>query len=306
MTRAVTESQGAEADHENKSIKQQRCNPMVAHQYFESPSQSAAPAAPPTTPPPKRGFRRGFLVAVAALTVASGAGGGAAAAALIEHGTANASAGTAMPTTTTSTSSTPSSTAAAIYQQDSPGVVTITVNLPNGQAIGSGIVLDAQGNILTNAHVISGARSIQVAFSDGTTATGTLIGSNTAADLAVIRVSVAASKLHPLALGSSATVKVGDSVYAIGSPFGLSGSLTEGIVSNLNQSGPTSGSSLIQTDAAINPGNSGGPLVNTQGQVIGINNSIESPVDGNVGVGFAIPIDQVKQILPSIDGGATL
>src|SRR4030081_3472575 len=158
---------------------------MVAHQYFENPLPGTAPAAPPTTPPPKRTLRRGFLVALAALTVASGAGGGAAAAALIDHGTAIASAGTALPTTSTSTSSTPSSTAATIYQQDSPGVVTITVNLPNGQAIGSGIVLDAQGNILTNAHVISGARSIQVAFSDGTIATGTLIGSNSAGDLAV-------------------------------------------------------------------------------------------------------------------------
>jgi putative serine protease PepD len=276
---------------------------MIAHQYFENPSQSPAP---PTTPPPKRSFRRGFLVAVAALTVASGAGGGAAAAALIDHGTVTASAGTALPTTSTSTGSTASATAVSIYQQDSPGVVTITVNLSNGQAIGSGIVLDTQGDILTNAHVIAGAQQIQVAFSDGTTATGTLVGSNTNADLAVIRVSVAASKLHPLALGSSASVKVGDSVYAIGSPFGLSGSLTEGIVSNLNQSGAAPGSSLIQTDAAINPGNSGGPLVNALGQVIGINNSIESPVDGNVGVGFAIPIDQVKQILPSIDGGVNL
>ena len=278
---------------------------MVAHQYFENPLPGAAPAAPPTTPPPKRTFRRGFLVALAALTVASGAGGGAAAAALIDHGTVTASAGTALPTTSTSTSSTASATAASIYKQDSPGVVTITVNLPNGQAIGSGIVLDTKGDILTNAHVLSGGKNIQVAFSDGTTATGTLVGSNTGADLAVIRVSVAASTLHPLTLGSSASVKVGDSVYAIGSPFGLSGSLTEGIVSNLNQSTPT-GSSLIQTDAAINPGNSGGPLVNALGQVIGVNNSIESPVDGNVGVGFAIPIDQVKQILPSIDGGVQL
>ncbi|HVS06321.1 MAG TPA: trypsin-like peptidase domain-containing protein [Candidatus Dormibacteraeota bacterium] len=278
---------------------------MVAHQYFESPSQSAAPAAPPTTPPPKRSFRRGFLVALAAVTVASGAGAGAAAAALIGHGAATASASTALPTNLTSTGSA-STTATAVYALDSPGVVTITVNLGNGQAIGSGIVLDTKGDILTNAHVLSGAQQIQVAFSDGTTATGTLVGSNTSADLAVIRVSVAASTLHPLTLGSSASVKVGDTVFAIGSPFGLSGSLTEGIVSNLSQSGSAAGSSLIQTDAAINPGNSGGPLVNAQGQVIGINNSIESPVDGNVGVGFAIPIDQVKLILPSIDGGVSL
>src|ERR1700704_5824305 len=210
---------------------------MVAHQYFENPLPGAASAAPPTTPPPKRTFRRGFLVALAALTVASGAGGGAAAAALIDHGPVPPPAGTALPTTSTSTSSTASATAASIYKQDAPGVVTITVNLPNGQAIGSGIVLDTKGDILTNAHVLSGGKKIQVAFSDGTTATGTLVGSNTGADLAVIRVSVAASTLHPLTLGSSASVKVGDSVYAIGSPFGLSGSLTEGIVSNLAQTG---------------------------------------------------------------------
>ena len=283
---------------------------MVAHQYFEMPNEPP-PFLPPqagegnkSSNPPKRSFRRGFLIAVAALTIASGAGSGAIAAALIDHGGATASASTALPTTLTSTGSA-SSTASAIYALDSPGVVTITVNLGNGQAIGSGIVLDTNGNILTNAHVLSGAGNIQVTFSDGTTVRATLVGSDTGADLAVIRVSVAASMLHPLALGSSASVKVGDSVYAIGSPFGLSGSLTEGIVSNLNQSG-AAGSNLIQTDAAINPGNSGGPLVNAQGQVIGINNSIESPVDGNVGVGFAIPIDQVKALLPAIEGGPTV
>ena len=281
---------------------------MVAHQYFETPP----PYPPPegdgnrSSAPHKKRFRRGLLVAVAALTVASGAGSGALAAALIDHGTVTASAGTALPTTQTATGSTAAATAASIYQQDLPGVVTITVRLANGQAIGSGIVLDSKGDILTNAHVISGARTIQVAFSDGTTATATLVGSNTGADLAVIRVSVAASTLHPLTLGSSASVQIGDTVYAIGSPFGLSGSFTEGIVSNLGQVSAASGANLIQTDAAINPGNSGGPLVNTQGQVIGINNSIESPVDGSVGVGFAIPIDQVKQLLPSLDGGSAV
>ena len=281
---------------------------MVAHQYFETPPPYPPPEAEGnrSSGPQKKRFRRGFLVAVAALTVASGAGSGALAAALIDHGTVTASAGTALPTTQTATGSTAAATAASIYQQDLPGVVTITVRLANGQAIGSGIVLDSKGDILTNAHVISGARTIQVAFSDGTTATATLVGSNTGADLAVIRVSVAASTLHPLTLGSSASVQIGDSVYAIGSPFGLSGSFTEGIVSNLGQVSAASGANLIQTDAAINPGNSGGPLVNTQGQVIGINNSIESPVDGSVGVGFAIPIDQVKQLLPSLDGGSAV
>ncbi len=278
---------------------------MVAHQYFDNRVEPAAPAAPPASPPPKR-FRRGLLIAVAALTVASGAGSGALAAALIDHGTTTASAGSALTTTATSTSSTASPTAATVYAQDSPGVVMITVNVGNGQAIGSGIVLDSKGDILTNAHVIAAARSIQVAFSDGTTVPATLVGSNTGADLAVIRISVAASTLHPLTLGNSASVKVGDNVYAIGSPFGLSGSLSEGIVSNLGQAGAGNLTGLIQTDAAINPGNSGGPLVNAQGQVIGVNNSIESPVDGNVGVGFAIPIDQVKQMLTSLEGGSNV
>jgi putative serine protease PepD len=284
---------------------------MVAHQYFDNQFQPAA-AAPPASPPPKR-FRRGLLVAVVALAVAGGAGSGAAAAALIDHGTQTTVAGTVVGTSSTSTTSTStasSATAVAVYKQDSPGVVTITSALSAGQATGSGIVLDTKGDILTNAHVISGAQQMQVTFSTGQTVNATLVGSNSSADLAVIRVSVAASVLHPLTLGNSATVQVGDSVYAIGSPFGLSGSLTEGIVSNLSQTAAASASGnatdLIQTDAAINPGNSGGPLVNAQGQVIGINNAIESPVDGNVGVGFAIPINQVKQVLSSLEGGSNV
>src|SRR5438876_3251678 len=287
---------------------------MVAYQYFESApppyplpegegniNLSPASSGNPIGPPPKR-FRRGVLIALAALTVASGAGAGAASAALIGQGTASASTGTALPTTQTSTSSTSSS----IYKQDLPGVVTLTVNLSRGQAIGSGIVLDTKGDILTNAHVIAGGQNIQVAFSDGTTFAATLVGSNAGADLAVIRVSVAASTLHPLTLGHPSSLQIGDTVYAIGSPFGLSGSFTEGIVSNIGQTAAASGANLIQTDAAINPGNSGGPLVNSQGQVIGINNSIESPVDGSVGVGFAIPIDQVNQLLPSLEGGSNV
>ena len=283
---------------------------MVAHQYFDDPLEHTTPAAPPASPPspPPKRFRRGLLVAVAALTVAGGAGSGAVAAALIANQTpAAATSGT---TTTVQSTSLSPTTAESIYKQVSVGVVTITANLGNGQAIGSGIVLDTNGNILTNAHVIAGARQMQVTLSNGQTVSATLVGSNTAADLAVIRISVPASSLHPVTLGDSATVQVGDNVYAIGSPFGLSGTLTEGIVSNLNQGGAVSTganqSGLIQTDAAINPGNSGGPLVNAAGQVIGINNSIESPVDGNVGVGFAIPINQVKQLLPALEGGSNV
>jgi len=284
---------------------------MVAHQYFDTPFQPTAPAAPPATPPspPPKRFRKGLLAAVAALTVAGGAGSGAIAATLVAHA-APAAAAAAATTTTVQSTSLSSATAQSTYAQVSPGVVTITSVLGNGQAIGSGIVLDTRGDILTNAHVLAGARQMQVTLGTGQTVTATLVGSNSAADLAVIRISVPASSLHPVTLGNSDGVQVGDTVYAIGSPFGLSGTLTEGIVSNLNQGGAVSTgaslSGLIQTDAAINPGNSGGPLVNAAGQVIGINNSIESPVNGNVGVGFAIPINQVKQLLPALEGGSNL
>src|SRR3989440_6551935 len=283
---------------------------MVAHKYFNDRFQPADPAAPPASPPspPPKRFRRGLLVAVAALTVAGGAGSGAVAAALVAHAAPVAA---ATPATTTSVQGTSSSaTAESVYAQVSPGVVTITSATGRGQAIGSGIVLDTKGDILTNAHVIAGATQMQVTLSSGQTVAATLVGSNSSADLAVIRISVPAASLHPVTLGNSDGVQIGDTVYAIGSPFGLSGSLTEGIVSNLNQGGSASNganlSGLIQTDAAINPGNSGGPLVNSAGQVIGINNSIESPVNGNVGVGFAISINQVKQLLPSLEGGSNL
>ena len=288
---------------------------MVAPQLFDNDPQPAS-VSPPAAPPPPKRFRRGLLAAVAALTIAGGAGSGALAATLVDHSTPTATASTATTasSSTTSASTQAARTAEAVYKQVSPGVVTITAAVNSGrgsgQATGSGIVLDTNGNILTNAHVIAGAQQIQVTFSDGRTVNATLVGSNSSADLAVIRVSRAASTLHPVTLGNSDSAQVGDTVYAIGSPFGLSGSLSQGIVSNLKQSGRTSNGSnlsgLIQTDAAINPGNSGGALVNTQGEVIGINSSIESPVDGNVGVGFAIPINQVKQVLSSLEGGSNV
>ena len=287
---------------------------MVAYKYFDDQFQPSASAAPPASPPsppspPPKRFRRGLLAAVAALTVAGGAGSGAIAAALVAHA-APAVAATASTPTSVQSTSVASGTAESVYAQVSPGVVTITSVMGNRQAVGSGIVLDTKGDILTNAHVIAGAQQMQVTLSSGQTVPATLVGSNSAADLAVIRISVPASSLHPVTLGNSGGVQVGDTVYAIGSPFGLSGTFTEGIVSNLNQGGAVSTgislSGLIQTDAAINPGNSGGPLVNTAGQVIGINNSIESPVNGNVGVGFAIPINQVTQLLPSLEGGSNV
>ena len=247
---------------------------------------------------------------MALLVLAGGLGGGALGAeAVISRLPATSVASS--PTVSSASSAVPAQalSAAALYKQAAPGVVTITTEVARrgrlGEGTGSGIVLDTSGNILTNAHVINGASQIQVTFSDGKTAPATVAGSNTVADLAVIHVSVAASSLHPVPLGDSNSVRVGDAVYAIGAPFGLAETMTAGIVSGLNRSNQASGlTGLIQTDAPINPGNSGGALLNTLGQVIGVNDSIESPIAGNVGVGFAIPINAVKQLLSSLEGGA--
>ena len=273
------------------------------------------PEPPPASPPPPTNAGRPaspLTLAVAALVVAGGIAGGALGAeAILNRTPAAAPAAVTRSASTSSVAQAQTPMAApAIYQQAAPGVVTITTSVAGrfgrvGEGTGSGIVLNTNGDILTNAHVVAGANQIQVTFNDGRILTATLVNSNTSADLAVVRVSAAASTLHPLPLGNSNNVLVGDHVYAIGAPFGLPESMTAGIVSGLNRHNAASGlSGLIQTDAPINPGNSGGALLNTQGQVIGINDSIESPIAGNVGIGFAIPVNVVKQMLSSLEGGA--
>src|ERR1700675_2637773 len=194
---------------------------MVAYKYFDDRSQPSEPVAPPASPPspPPKRFRRGLLVAVAALTVAAGAGSGAIAATLIGQPPAAAAAATATPTSVQS-ASVSSGTAESVYAQVSPGVVTITSAMGNGQAIGSGVVLDTKGDILTNAHVIAGAQQMQVPLNTGQTVPATLVGSNSAADLAVIRISVPASSLHPVTLGNSRRSQVGVSANAFGRPWG--------------------------------------------------------------------------------------
>ncbi|MDQ1700431.1 MAG: putative serine protease PepD [Frankiaceae bacterium] len=200
-----------------------------------------------------------------------------------------------------------------------PAVVSINVQVNGGGDTGSGVIVRQDGYILTNNHVIAaavgGGANITVTFNDGTTAAATIVGADAEDDLAVIK--VAKTGLPVAVLGSASTVKVGDPVLAIGSPLGLQGTVTSGIVSSVNrpvgtsdqsqnpfggQSGPTTVIDAIQTDAAINPGNSGGPLVNTAGEVIGINSAIASTGSsfggqaGNIGVGFAIPVDQAKVV----------
>jgi putative serine protease PepD len=196
-----------------------------------------------------------------------------------------------------------------IASQVLPSVVQVNVASAQGTGIGSGVVLTADGRILTNNHVISGAQQIQVTTNDGKSYDATVVGADPAADLAVLKLS-GASGLTPATFGDSAGVQVGDQVVAIGSPEGLQGTVTSGIVSALNRTvnvpGETRRSTgvsyqAIQTDASINPGNSGGPLINSSGQVIGINSAIYSPATssqqaGSVGIGFAIPGNQAQQI----------
>jgi S1-C subfamily serine protease len=228
------------------------------------------------------------------------------------------SAATIAPTAggATAASPLPQSAIAAIYQQVSPGVVTIQTSAGNpaprsfSEATGTGIVVDSAGNILTNAHVVSGAQQVRVIFKDGTATTGTVAGVDNSDDLAIVHVSGSSSELHPLTLGNSDGVQVGDTALAIGTPFGLSESLTAGIISGLNRSATAPNgralSGMIQTDAAINPGNSGGPLLNSAGAVIGVNESIQSPIQGNVGIGFAVPINTAKRLIPQLEKGVAI
>jgi putative serine protease PepD len=205
----------------------------------------------------------------------------------------------------TAASTTPLSVA-SIYQQDYRGVVEITVTTPSpfgdtgGTAQGSGFVYDTSGHVITNEHVVADGGSIKIKFWDGSTYSATVVGSDASTDVAVLKVSAPASKLHPLAFGSSSRLQVGDGVVAIGSPFGLEETVTSGIVSALHRQMTAPNNFLIddsiQTDAAINHGNSGGPLLDTEGRVIGITAQIKSDSGGNDGVGFAVPSDTVRSI----------
>ncbi|HEX9332641.1 MAG TPA: trypsin-like peptidase domain-containing protein, partial [Anaerolineales bacterium] len=200
----------------------------------------------------------------------------------------------------------------ALYQQVLPGVVAIQT----GSSLGSGFVFDNEGHIVTNQHVVEGTNDVEVDFSSGFKAHGTVIGSDPDGDIAVVQVKNApADQIHPLAIGDSHALKVGEEVVAIGNPFGLNGTMTLGIVSALGRTqvahaapegnGFFSTADIIQTDAAINPGNSGGPLFNLKGEVVGINQSIRTDTVNqttgnavNSGVGFSISINLVKRVVP--------
>ena len=195
-----------------------------------------------------------------------------------------------------------------IFEKAEPGVVR--VNTQNNQTenevggVGSGFVFDKKGHIITNAHVIDDATKTIVTFLDGRSYNAEIVGVDESTDIGVIKVSADLKLLHPLSLGDSANLKVGETITAIGNPFGLSGSMTSGIISQMGRLLPSdSGFSIpdvIQTDAAINPGNSGGPLLNMRGEIVGINTAIQSTTGEFTGVGFAIPSQTVAKIVPTL------
>jgi S1-C subfamily serine protease len=211
-------------------------------------------------------------------------------------------------------------TAREIYKRDAPGVVNVRAQVVQqvespfdlgpqerqGQSTGSGFVLDKDGYILTNAHVIEGASRVTVQFEDNKTTEAKVEGKDTSTDLALLKVDPKDLDLKPLALGDSKNVQVGDPTIAIGNPFGLDRTLTTGVVSALQRkiSAPNGFAieNVIQTDAAINPGNSGGPLLDAAGRVIGINSQIATGggSNGNVGIAFAVPINTAKQVIPQL------
>ncbi len=271
------------------------------------------------TPSPRRG--RGRLVLPAALLAGLLGGVGGAAG----YGALGANAGSPAPGAMTRTvasangASNPiSDSVQGVAASVLPSVVQINVSGPQLSDSGSGIVLSADGQILTNNHVVEAAveqGTITVAFSDGSTARAGILGRDPLTDLAVLQAE-GVSGLTPATLGSSADLEVGQEVVAIGSPFGLESTVTSGIVSALDRpvtsgsqdGGPTSVFPGIQTDAAINPGNSGGPLVNSGGQVVGLNSAIRtssSGSNGSIGLGFAIPIDLARSIATQLANGQT-
>ncbi len=278
------------------------------------PTEPLPPFDPPAGPPTGGGSSRrpgppwGRRAAAGAVLVAVALGGGVTGAVIAgDNGTKTVV--TSQSPVEVGGSSAPTENLAKVAAAVSPSVVSITVEAGQGGDTGSGVILRSDGTIVTNNHVVEaaagGGGAISVKFSDGSTAPATIVGRDPATDLAVIKASGVSGK-KPATLGSTGTLHVGDTVLAIGSPLGLEGSVTSGIVSALHRTvalgsdnGSGSGASVndaIQTDAAINPGNSGGPLVDDRGRVIGINSAIASlgqsaggSQSGNIGLGFAIP-----------------
>jgi S1-C subfamily serine protease len=202
-----------------------------------------------------------------------------------------------------------------VYENVNRSVVNITTKAgrldtfffsvePSAEGAGSGSILDRQGHVLTNSHVIEGAQEIQVTLFNGETYSATLMGADSVYDIAVLKIDAPAEVLYPVQLGNSNNLRVGQKVFAIGNPFGLERTMTVGIISSLNRSLPSRKSrmmkSIIQIDAALNQGNSGGPLLDSRGRLIGMNTAIASRTGENTGVGFAIPVNNIQRVVPQL------
>ena len=200
-----------------------------------------------------------------------------------------------------------------VYEKVADGVVNVTstavqmdffFNAFPAQGSGSGSIIDTKGHILTNHHVVANAQKLEVTLADGSKWPAKLIGSDPDSDLAVIKIDAPKEKLKIVPMGDSKNLRIGQKVLAIGNPFGLQRTLTTGIISSLGRTirseVGTMIEDVIQTDAAINPGNSGGPLLNSDGEIVGINSAIISPSGGNVGIGFAIPVNTAKRVVPEL------
>ena len=293
--------------------------PPVQHAIYPYTPAPAAQAAPPPARPKRANNGVGGLLLAGMLTVALVAGGvgGAGGAWLLSQNAASPTTAVTAPppapvvVNPTGVANQGASTIHDLYTRVANSVVNIQVSTggrfgEGGE--GSGIVID-KNHVLTNYHVVQGADTIRVNLIDNTSITAKLVGSAPQDDLAVLEASLPADKVQPAVLGDSDSAQVGDEVVAIGNPFGLDHTVTAGIISAVNRPWADTGKpvrNMIQTDAPINPGNSGGPLFNLQGQVIGITTAIESPVRGSVGVGFAIPINRAKSLLPQMSQGATV
>jgi S1-C subfamily serine protease len=193
-------------------------------------------------------------------------------------------------------------TAEQVYRRAAPGVVQVTADSPNGQALGSGFVIDKAGHIITNYHVVQGATRVRVSFSGQDQLPTKVIGTDPSTDIAVLKIQQHGSALTPLELGNSLAVRVGDTVFAIGNPFGYTRTLTSGLVSAVQREIKAPNTlpieNAIQTDAAINHGNSGGPLLDAAARVIGVTSQIYAggAQQGNIGIGFAVPVNTVRNV----------
>jgi putative serine protease PepD len=255
-----------------------------------------------------------ILLVVAAASILGGAAGTGVALGLRDDGSKTTTT-TVAASGATADASTGALSAREIYRRAADSVAYITARGGQGEATGTGFVVDADGLIVTNQHVVDGADAISVKLGDGTARRATLVGQDRSTDLALLRIDTGGAKLTPLKLADSSKVQIGDATYAIGNPFGLEDTLTTGVISatqrHITAPDGFSISGVLQTDAALNPGNSGGPLLNSEGEVIGVNSQIESSSSGgassegsNVGIGFAIPSNTVRKVIDQLQEGS--